>query len=294
MLVLISAVLSFSVQAQGMKERTADKKFDVLAYASAGEMYAELAKKSDATDHQIRRAAECNRLTGNSVDAEKWYAKLSTHSGVKAEDFYHYAQMLKMNEKYDLANKMMARFGSMNTSNSIAKAHSDNANYVAELKSTPNKYDIAIFGVNTKASDFGPNYYTVDGESSVVFASARTANTTLLNNKFQWDGSNFLDAYRAQVGGDGEDFWNINPIKIGDLKYRITEESGYDNNAIKENEFLINTDSDTIIRCSGGTVIKINKNTFGLKGKSLEKEIIVFRVREILSKSEMILENLST
>ena len=42
-----------------------------------------------------------------------------------------------------------------------------------------------------------------------------------------------------QVGGDGEDFWNINPIKIGDLKYRITEESGYDNNAIKENEFLI-------------------------------------------------------
>ncbi|QDO94688.1 hypothetical protein FNB79_12195 [Formosa sediminum] len=42
-----------------------------------------------------------------------------------------------------------------------------------------------------------------------------------------------------QVGGDGEDFWNINPIKIGDLKYRIKEESGYDNNAIKENEFLI-------------------------------------------------------
>jgi len=42
-----------------------------------------------------------------------------------------------------------------------------------------------------------------------------------------------------QVGGDGEDFWNINPIKIGDLRYRITEEIGYDNNAIKENEFLI-------------------------------------------------------
>jgi len=42
-----------------------------------------------------------------------------------------------------------------------------------------------------------------------------------------------------QVGGDGEDFWSINPIKIGNLKYRITEESGYDNNAINENEFLI-------------------------------------------------------
>ena len=42
-----------------------------------------------------------------------------------------------------------------------------------------------------------------------------------------------------QIGGDAEDFWIIKPIKIGNLKYRITEESGYDNNAIKENEFLI-------------------------------------------------------
>ncbi len=203
-LILFASVLSFSTQAQGMKERTADKKFDMLAYASAGEMYSELAKKSDATDHQIRRAAECYRLTGNSVESEKWYAKLSSHSGVKSEDFYHYAQMLKMNEKYEEANKMMAKFASMSPNNSIAKAHADNADYVAELKSMPNKYDIAIFGVNTKSSDFGPNYYTVDGESSIVFASARTGNTSVLNNKFQWDGSNFLDAYRAKIGGDGE------------------------------------------------------------------------------------------
>lgn len=42
-----------------------------------------------------------------------------------------------------------------------------------------------------------------------------------------------------QIGGDGEDFWNIYTEKVSDLKYSITEESGYDNSSIKENEYLI-------------------------------------------------------
>ena len=203
-LVLFASVLGFQAQAQGMKERAANDHFDKLAFFKAAEMYSELAKKSKATDHQIRRAAESFRFMGNSVESENWYRKLSTHEGVKAEDFYHFAQMLKMNKKYDEANKMMAKFGGMKSSNSIPKAHAENADYVTELMSMPNKYDIAIFGVNTKASDFGPNYYTKDGETNVVFASARTANTSAMKKRFQWDGSNFLDAYQAQTGGDGE------------------------------------------------------------------------------------------
>jgi len=204
LLVLFAGMMSLQTQAQGMKERAAASQYDILSFAKAGEIYAELAKKNNASDVQIRRAAECYRLIGDSKESEVWYKKLSTNSGVKAEDFYHYAQMLKMNEKYTEANKMMAKYASMNPSNSIAKAHESYPDYVSELKSTPNKYEIAIFGVNTKYSDFGANYYTVDGESSIVFASARTSNTSLLNNKFQWDGSNFLDAFKAQVGVDGE------------------------------------------------------------------------------------------
>ncbi len=204
LLVLFASVMSFQTQAQGMKERAAASHYDVLAFAKAGEMYAELAAKDKATDVQVRRAAECYRFIGDSKESEKWYRKLSTHSGVKAEDFYHFAQMLKMNEKYDEANKMMAKYASMKPNNTIAKSHGENADYVAKLKSMPNKYNIALFEVNTPQSDFGPNYYTVDGQTKVIFASARSANTAALNKKFQWDGSNFLDAYEARTGADGE------------------------------------------------------------------------------------------
>lgn len=203
-LVLFAGLLSFQAQSQGMKERAADKNYDLLAYYKAAEMYSELANKDAATDRQIRRAAECFRFLGDSKNSEKYYSKLVGHTGVKADDFYNYAQMLKMNEKYAEADKAMATFGSKNSENSIAKEHAENPDYLSRIKSMPNKYNIAAFNVNSIKSDFGPNYYTKDGETHLIFASARVSNTSLVNKESQWDGSNFLDAYESSIGVDGE------------------------------------------------------------------------------------------
>lgn len=71
-----------------------------------------------------------------------------------------------------------------------------------------------------------------------------------------------------QFGGDAEDYWNIKPMKIGDLKYQITEESGYDNSAIKENEFLIGfrqTREYSIDSISGKLTKKILKTEKNIK-----------------------------
>jgi len=203
-LVLFAGLLSFQAQSQGMKERAADKHYAVLAFYKAAEMYSELANKDAATEKQIRRSAECYRFLGDSKSSEFFYAKLVNHKGAKADDFYNYAQMLKMNEKYLAADKAMAIFGAKATGNSIAKEHSENADYLAKIKSTPNKYNIATFNVNSINSDFGPNYYTKDGQTHVIFASARTSNTSFVNKESQWDGSNFLDAYESSIGVDGE------------------------------------------------------------------------------------------
>ena len=203
-LVLFVGLLSFQAQSQGMKERAADKLYADLVYYKAADIYSELANEDDATDKQIRRAAECYRFIGDSKNSEIFYSKLVSHSGVKAEDFYNYAQMLKMNGKYTEADKAMATYGSKMPANSIAKAHKETPSYVADLKSMPTKYNIAAFGVNSVASDFGPNYYTRDGQTHIVFASGRLVNTGALNLKFQEDGSIFLDAYESSIGVDGE------------------------------------------------------------------------------------------
>lgn len=208
-LLFIVGLLSFQAQSQTMKQRVADRLYDELSFFKAVELYQDLAKKDDATPYLIRRTAECYRFLGDSKNSEIWYAKLinsaSTSEGIKAEDYYHYAQMLKMNEKYELANQMMTKFKSVSADNSIAQAHVSNASYVQELKSNPDRYSIAIMNqkVNTKDSDFGPNYLKINGITKLTFASARK-NMAMLNKDFQWDGSHFLDVYESKLGGDGE------------------------------------------------------------------------------------------
>ena len=202
LLVLFTGLMSFSAMSQGMKERVANTHFNELSFYKSGEMYGELAMKEDATAHQIRRAAESYRFIGDAKTSEKYYRILSNNSGVKPKDLYHYAQILKMNEKYTEADKMMAKYGSLEA-NSISKEHANSSTYLTDLKSIPDKYVISIMDVNTSKSDFAPNYYTVNGERNLTFASARN-NNSLYNKKFQWDGSNFLDAWKIQLGGDGE------------------------------------------------------------------------------------------
>ena len=217
-LLFVVGLLSFQAQSQSMKQRVADRLYDELSFFKAVELYQDLAKKDNANAYVTRRTAECYRLVGDSKNSEIWYGKLVQETGtdeaktssaeenvVVAEDYYHYAQMLKMNEKYDMANSMMEKFRSLSADNSIANAHVSNADYVAKLKSNPDRYTIAIMGdkVNTDLSDFGPNYKTIDGETKLTFASARK-NMAMLNKDFQWDGSHFLDVYVSSLGEDGE------------------------------------------------------------------------------------------
>lgn len=157
----------------------------------------------DAAETKVEEATDV--VTDKVEDVVEAKSASSEDNAIVAEDYYHYAQMLKMNEKYGKANEMMEKFRSFASNNSIAKDHIANADYVTKLKSNPDRYTIAIMGdkVNTEHSDFGPNYKTIDGETKLTFASARK-NMAMLNKDFQWDGSHFLDVYVSSLGEDGE------------------------------------------------------------------------------------------
>lgn len=204
-LLLVISLFGMQIQAQTMKQRVADRLYDELSFFQAVEMYKDLAKKDNANAYLKRRTAECYRFLGDSKNSEEWYSKVIADSGAIAEDYYHYAQMAKMNENYSVANEMMAKFSSASTKNTIAKAHIEGVNYVDELKSNPDRYNISILSkkVNTEYSDFGPNYLKVDGVTKLSFASAKK-NMALVNEEFQWDGSHFLDVYESELGADGE------------------------------------------------------------------------------------------
>lgn len=200
-LVMLLTSATVIVTAQGMKEKVADKKFALLSFLEAGEMYSELAEKTDATAHQIRRAAESNMHTGNTVEAERWYTLLADKSMTESQDLINFAQILKMNGKYDKAGQILKSIGG---SNSIVMAHQNAGEYWNTLKKNTEGHKVSLLQVNSASSDFAPSYYSVNGVENLVFASARSANSSLFSSKSQWDGEDFTDMYMAEIGGDGE------------------------------------------------------------------------------------------
>lgn len=215
-----------------MKQKVADRLYDELAYFKAVELYEDLAKRSKATSYQIRRTAECYRELDNFKNAETWYEKLVASPDVTADDYYHYAQTLKSNEKYREANVQMEKFLEKSSDNTIAIAHSENKDYENELKVHADRYEIApLKEANTEDSDFGTNYFTVDGEDAVVFASSRR-NMNALNKKSQWDDSHFLDLYVVKLDKEGQGVSNDNFSKDVRSKYHEGPAS-FSNNGTK-------------------------------------------------------------
>jgi len=202
-LVIIISLFSLSGQSQ-MKQKVADRLYNELVYYKAVELYEDLASKSKATAYQIRRTAECYRELGDFKNSEKWYGKLVSNNEATADDFYNYAQALKSNEKYKEANVQMEKFYEMASDNTIAIAHHNNKDYDDKLKIHADRYEIEpLKKVNTKDSDFGTNYYEIDGEEGLVFASSRRS-MNAMNKEFQWDGSNFLDLYTVKLDTAGQ------------------------------------------------------------------------------------------
>lgn len=208
LLTLIITLFCFNSFSQ-LKQKVADRLYDELAFFKAVELYEDLAGSKRATAYQVRRTAECYRLIGDYKSAETWYSKLVEMSDITAEDHYYYAQMLKSNENYKMANVQMEKFYEKASGNSIAAAHHDNINYADELKVDADRFDIKLLKkVNTEDSDFGPNYYEENGEKMITFASSRR-NMNALNKTSNWDGSHFLDIYQVKLDEKGDATSNV-------------------------------------------------------------------------------------
>ena len=204
----IFAVFSLAAQAQGFKQKLADKYYDQLAYFKAVEVYQDLAERKNPKSENIKRTAECYRLIGDAKNTEKWYATLIEKGTPEPTDYYHYAQMLKINQKYAEANKQMSKFYELRANNSVAEAHVSAEDYVAKLKQYKDLYTVTNLGekVNSELSDFAPTTYM---DNQLIFASTRR-NNSYRNEKSQWDGQYFSDIYSVKLTSD----WQID----GDVK----------------------------------------------------------------------------
>lgn len=146
-----------------------------------------------------RELAESYKMTGDYANAEIAYAKVVAASDKTPQDVYAFAQVLKMNGRYEMAQQQMDVYASMNAGDSRVQLVSQNKSYAIDLLKDKGQFEIKDLAVNSAQQDFGAVYY----KDQVVYTSSRHD----INSAYRrWNGNGlpFLDLYVGTPEANGE------------------------------------------------------------------------------------------
>lgn len=191
--------------AQSKETEAADKLYARMEYVDAADAYLKLAGKNDP--YVFRQLAESYYNVFNSKEAVKWYAK-ATQTQQEAEIYYHYAQMLKAEGKYEEANAQMQKFAGLAPNDDRAIAFKADPNYLPKLRNQSKLFDEKLLDINSdKYSSFGG---VLTNDNTFYFTSSR-------NEARKTYGANeqpYLDIYSATYNANGT---FSEPAPIGDV-----------------------------------------------------------------------------
>lgn len=173
--------------------KSGDKLFAKLKFEKAIGKYTNGLGKDADTLYLIQRIAECYRITGNTVEAEKWYAKVADLPYASAALKYNYAEVLRNNKNYTAAQKYYEAYAKQ-ISNSVSVNEAISAmNKIPELTKESPAYKIELLQMNTAKSDYAPAFYE-DGK--LIFTSNRSKKTAVYD---KWNLNRFNKIYIATL-----------------------------------------------------------------------------------------------
>ena len=190
--------LFFIAVSFGQRKFAADRYFKELSYVKSAELYEVVYKKGDSSQQVINRLADSYYFNNKSIDAEKWYQKLFKlyeKNSLDAENYFKYAQSLKMNGKYKESDAWLLKFNKLKGLDSRGRKLSNNPNYFSKYSLDKEKFiHIKNLSINTPYSDFG----TFIRDSIVVFASARPKGYKYKDPIYSWNKQPFLDLFQSK------------------------------------------------------------------------------------------------
>jgi len=189
---ILLTILQSGVQAQSARVRNADRLYDDYLYSEAIIRYERVHKK-DA--HVLRRLAESYRLTGDYEESEKYYDRLITNypSETIPDDYWNYADVLRMNEKYAEASPYVEKYNTYRGEEIRAAGQMKDLYYYNNLREDKGQFNVRRLKNNSDESEFGTSY---DGDK-IVFASSRHGGR-VVNYEYNWNEKGFYDLYEAK------------------------------------------------------------------------------------------------
>lgn len=212
-LILIITILGIAQPANAQRRspsKSADIAFERKQYNLAIERYKKAYKKTNKKKYRDERTyityqlAECYRLTEATRLAESQYKRLMRTEYPKENPivYYHYANVLKRNKKYEAAAENYAIYNELVPDDPRGFAAMEDIQYIQEWLEYPSKYEVTrLKDLNSRASDFGIAW-TSNNYNEVIFSSTREGGVT--KEKDAITGQNFADFYVARQNKQGE------------------------------------------------------------------------------------------
>ena len=209
---LILTLLNINLfYSQNNKTKKADRLFERLEFVKASEEYLKILDNSPDNNYVIRKLADSYYNIFNTVEAEKWYSKLSNNDS-DAEVYYRYSQMLKANGKYKESMKWMTKFSEMMPYDSRAIAFRNTPNYIDKIVEKGEKFNIQNLDINSEYSDFGSTIFN----NKLYFTSSRNEK----RKSYGWNNEPFLDIYSSFINDKGT---YLEPLNFTNLNSKYHE-----------------------------------------------------------------------
>lgn len=204
-------LISFNSYAKTTKTYSADKAFKNHKYHKAIEGYKKLEKKlekkrknADDKTRIIFQLAECYRLVNDSRRAESQYKRAikANYQETDSIVILHYANMLKSNEKYELALEQYRAFQEFNSNDSRVLNGIRSCALALEWLANPRNYTITkLKEINSRSSDFAAAYLG-STYSTLVFTSTRSK--AIGKQTDEWTNQKFSDLFISRVDRSGK------------------------------------------------------------------------------------------
>lgn len=199
---VVAVILLMSLYVDGVSQtsrlRRANEFFEAGGYFEAVELYRKDLDKVPKEEMGIylHRMGDCFRLMGEARQAEIWYSKAIMRDAPDPIVFFHYAEMLKMGEKYDEALEQYEKYKELVPNDPIADVGIQSCELAKKWFESPTGYEIVNMRViNSRQSDYSPAYGSED-YTTVLFTSTREDATG--SKKHSATGEKFSDIFLTQ------------------------------------------------------------------------------------------------
>jgi peptidoglycan-associated lipoprotein len=182
----------------GYAQNDADDYYRAGQFAQAAKMFEKQLEKKNNWNTKSK-LANCYRMTSRHEQAFQLYAELVQQERTKADNYFHFAEMLMQKEQYDSAKIWLERY--------LAAAPKDELGSqkllqnLSTIKSiTPYFRDIQLFTFSHN-SDFDDNcpFYS---NHQIWFSSDRPLGFQMLKEKSGATGRDYLNIYASQIQYD--------------------------------------------------------------------------------------------